>query len=89
MLCSICCRAGWRGVVYPAWRARALAARAAAGPGRAEEMRESAATVEEAGIDPLMTRMTVLRQVDAARHRAALNHAGLAPLLDAMLSEAP
>ena len=56
---------------------------------RAEEMRESAATVAEAGIDPLMTRMTVLRQEDAARHRAALSGQGLAALLDAMLSEAP
>ena len=76
----------------PDWEARArymISRSIEHGIRRAEEMRESAATVEEAGIDPLMTRMTVLRQVDAARHRAALNHAGLAPLLDAMLSEAP
>jgi len=76
----------------PDWEARArymISRSIEHGVRRAEEMCESAATVEEAGIDPLMTRMTVLRQEDAARHRAALIHAGLAPLLDAMLSEAP
>jgi len=76
----------------PDWegRARYMISRSVEhGVRRAEEMRESAATVAEAGVDPLMTRMTVLRQEDAARHRAALIHAGLAPLLDAMLSEAP
>ena len=76
----------------PDWesRARYMISRSVEhGVRRAEEMRESAATVAEAGVDPLMTRMTVLRQEDAARHRAALIHAGLAHLLDAMLSEAP
>ncbi len=56
---------------------------------RAEEMRESVATVADAGIEPLMTRMTVLRQEAAARHRAALSEPGLAALLDTMLREMP
>ena len=54
---------------------------------RAEEMRESAATVADAGVEPLMTRMTALRQDRAAAHIAALSHTGLAPMLDAILQE--
>ena len=54
---------------------------------RAEEMRESAATVQEAGVEPLMTRTTALRQDKAAAHIAALSQTGLAPMLDAILQE--
>jgi 3-hydroxyisobutyrate dehydrogenase-like beta-hydroxyacid dehydrogenase len=52
---------------------------------RAEEMREAAQTVAEAGVAPLMSRATAERQDQAAAHRAALAQAGdLGRLLDAI-----
>jgi 3-hydroxyisobutyrate dehydrogenase-like beta-hydroxyacid dehydrogenase len=51
---------------------------------RAEEMREVARTVQEAGIEPWMTRACVQRQEWAPRHWAALEHETIAPFLDAM-----
>ncbi|MEZ5653001.1 MAG: DUF1932 domain-containing protein [Burkholderiaceae bacterium] len=51
---------------------------------RAEEMREVARTVQEAGVEPWMTRACVERQEWAPRHWAALEHDTIAPFLDAM-----
>lgn len=53
---------------------------------RAEEMREVAVTVEQAGIAPLMSTACVARQAWAPRHRAALAHARLGEMLDAILA---
>ena len=52
---------------------------------RAEEMREVARTVTEAGLDPLMSAACAERQQWAARFGDALAHAGLGPMLDEML----
>jgi 3-hydroxyisobutyrate dehydrogenase-like beta-hydroxyacid dehydrogenase len=54
---------------------------------RAEEMREAARTVQEAGVEPLMATATALRQDWAATHRAALKAHGLKPMLDAIAAE--
>jgi 3-hydroxyisobutyrate dehydrogenase-like beta-hydroxyacid dehydrogenase len=55
------------------------------GARRAEEMRESAKTVAEAGIAPLMALATAEREDWAAAHRYALAHAGdLGAMLDAI-----
>jgi 3-hydroxyisobutyrate dehydrogenase-like beta-hydroxyacid dehydrogenase len=59
---------------------------------RAEEMREAARTVAEAGIEPLMARATVERQEWAAARRAGLGEGvleggELGPLLDAILAQ--
>jgi 3-hydroxyisobutyrate dehydrogenase-like beta-hydroxyacid dehydrogenase len=55
---------------------------------RAEEMREAAATVAEAGIQPLMSLATAERQDFTAAHKAALAHSGdLARMLDAILND--
>ncbi|MEZ5660010.1 MAG: DUF1932 domain-containing protein [Burkholderiaceae bacterium] len=56
---------------------------------RAEEMREVARTVQEAGIEPWMTRACVERQEWAPRHWAALEHETIAPFLDAMRAQTP
>jgi 3-hydroxyisobutyrate dehydrogenase-like beta-hydroxyacid dehydrogenase len=53
---------------------------------RAEEMREVALTVDEAGIGSWMSRAAVERQEWAARHPDALSHAALEPMLDALLA---
>lgn len=53
---------------------------------RAEEMREVARTVEEAGIEPWMTRACVERQSWAPQFTAALGHEALAPFLDEILA---
>jgi 3-hydroxyisobutyrate dehydrogenase-like beta-hydroxyacid dehydrogenase len=53
---------------------------------RAEEMREAAMTVSEAGIEALMSGACASRQELAPRHSAALQHAELAPMLDAILT---
>lgn len=57
------------------------------GARRAEEMREVANTVAEAGVAPLMSRAAAERQDWAAAHRSALSAETLAALLDAVLSE--
>jgi hypothetical protein len=54
---------------------------------RAEEMRESARTVAEAGIEPLMATATAERQDWAATHKAALSAATLPGMLDAITAE--
>jgi 3-hydroxyisobutyrate dehydrogenase-like beta-hydroxyacid dehydrogenase len=54
---------------------------------RAEEMREVARTVRDAGIDPWMSTACVQRQQWAATHAAALAAPGLDQVLDAVLAE--
>jgi 3-hydroxyisobutyrate dehydrogenase-like beta-hydroxyacid dehydrogenase len=54
------------------------------GARRAEEMREAAQTVSEAGLDPLMSVACAGRQEWAPQFEPALEHSALAPLLDAM-----
>ncbi|MCH8333403.1 DUF1932 domain-containing protein [Candidatus Sumerlaeota bacterium] len=55
------------------------------GARRAQEMREAARTVKEAGIEPLMSMATAARQDWSAAHRDAFVHADdLARMLDAM-----
>ena len=54
------------------------------GTRRAEEMREAAETVEEAGIAPLMVSATAERQDWAAAFKSALSEPDLAHLLDAV-----
>ncbi|WP_337187212.1 DUF1932 domain-containing protein [Phenylobacterium sp.] len=56
------------------------------GARRAEEMREAARTVEEAGVDGLMSRAAAARQAWAANHRDALSNS-LATTLDALRNE--
>jgi 3-hydroxyisobutyrate dehydrogenase-like beta-hydroxyacid dehydrogenase len=51
---------------------------------RAEEMREAARTVAEAGVEPLMSLAAAARQDWAAAHREALSEKGLEPMLDAI-----
>jgi 3-hydroxyisobutyrate dehydrogenase-like beta-hydroxyacid dehydrogenase len=53
---------------------------------RAEEMREVARTVGDAGVDPWMSSACGTRQHWAAAHRGSLAHDALEPLLDAMLA---
>ena len=53
---------------------------------RAEEMREAAQAVAEAGVDPLMSLACATRQDWAAAHRPAASPASLASLLDAVLA---
>ena len=59
------------------------------GKRRAEEMREVAATVGEAGIDPLMSSAIAARQDWAARHVAAARLQPLTELLDTVLASVP
>jgi 3-hydroxyisobutyrate dehydrogenase-like beta-hydroxyacid dehydrogenase len=54
---------------------------------RAEEMREVAKTVAEAGVAPLMSRAAAERQDWAATHHSALSADSLAALLDSILRE--
>jgi len=56
---------------------------------RAEEMREVARTVAEAGIDPWMSDACAQRQEWAAAHAGARDRSPLAPLLDAVLAAMP
>jgi 3-hydroxyisobutyrate dehydrogenase-like beta-hydroxyacid dehydrogenase len=56
------------------------------GKRRAEEMREVAATVAEAGVEPLMTRACVERQEWAAKHRG-MEGVTLAETLDRILEQ--
>jgi 3-hydroxyisobutyrate dehydrogenase-like beta-hydroxyacid dehydrogenase len=53
---------------------------------RAEEMREVAETVRDAGIEPWMSSACAARQDWAAHHRAAAEREALDDLLDAMLA---
>lgn len=55
------------------------------GARRAEEMREAARTVADAGIEPLMAAATAKRQDETAEFKAALAHSDeLGPMLDAI-----
>jgi 3-hydroxyisobutyrate dehydrogenase-like beta-hydroxyacid dehydrogenase len=54
------------------------------GTRRAEEMREAAMTVSEAGVEPTMSEAVAARQDWAARYRIAAAEKTLAPMLDAM-----
>ena len=56
------------------------------GARRAEEMREAARTVAEAGIEPLMASATAERQDWAARHRAAKDEPDVARMVDRIRS---
>ena len=56
---------------------------------RAEEMREVVRTIEEAGLEPWMSRGCVERQQWAAGHADSLRHEPLAELLDDMLARIP
>jgi len=53
---------------------------------RAEEMREAAATLAEAGVEPLMARATAEREDWAAAYKHALKETDLGALLDAIRS---
>ncbi len=57
------------------------------GARRAEEMREAAKTVQEAGLAPLMSAACAERQEWAALHKGALNETDLGAMLDALLEE--
>ncbi len=54
---------------------------------RAEEMREVARTVDEAGVGSWMSSAAALRQDWAAGHSAALGHEALEPMLDAIIAQ--
>lgn len=54
---------------------------------RAEEMREVAATVREAGLEPLMSSATAERQDWAAAHKSALANQQLSAILDRILKD--
>jgi 3-hydroxyisobutyrate dehydrogenase-like beta-hydroxyacid dehydrogenase len=54
---------------------------------RAEEMREVAKTVAEAGVDPWMSDAAVERQAWAADRKSALSNETLSALLDSVLQE--
>ncbi len=56
------------------------------GERRAEEMREVAQTVAQAGFEPLMSSACALRQDWAPQHAAALGHATLPDMLDAIIA---
>ncbi len=56
---------------------------------RAEEMVEAAATVAEAGLEPVMARATVVRQRWAARFADARDAGSTTGILDAVLAAAP
>ncbi len=59
------------------------------GKRRAEEMRQVAATVREAGLEPWMSSSCAERQAWAAHHRPALANTNLKNLLDAVLANVP
>lgn len=59
------------------------------GTRRAEEMREVARAVADAGLDPLMSAACAERQDWAAAYGAMAGEESLAPLLDAMLARIP
>ncbi|HWA22229.1 MAG TPA: DUF1932 domain-containing protein [Caulobacterales bacterium] len=57
------------------------------GARRAEEMREVAKTVQEAGLDPLMSAACAARQDWAALHKNALSESDLGAMLDHLLRD--
>ena len=57
------------------------------GSRRAEEMREAAVTVHDAGIDPLMSTATAKRQEWASNFSTALNYRDLSNFLDSILTD--
>jgi Domain of unknown function (DUF1932) len=59
------------------------------GQRRAEEMREAARTVAEAGFEPWMSRGCVERQAWAAGHAQALREEALNDMLDSLLAQTP
>lgn len=59
------------------------------GKRRAEEMRQVASTVREAGLEPWMSSSCAERQAWAAPHRPALANTNLKNLLDAVLANVP
>ncbi len=59
------------------------------GQRRAEEMREAARTVAEAGFEPWMSRGCVERQAWASGHAQALSATGLTEMLDNLLAQVP
>ena len=74
-------------VPLPDWpdKARYMISRAIEhGTRRAEEMREAAKTVSEAGLDPLMSAATAARQDWASGFKSALDEASLHAMLDAV-----
>jgi hypothetical protein len=54
---------------------------------RAEEMREVAKTVQEAGLEPLMSAACAERQDWSALHKGALGEAELGAMLDHLLRD--
>ena len=56
---------------------------------RAEEMREAARTVAEAGLEPWMSRGCAERQQWAATHAESLSHEALKDMLDDVLARTP
>lgn len=56
---------------------------------RAEEMREAARTVAEAGLEPWMSRGCVGRQQWSGEHAQALRHPDLTDMLDDLLAQTP
>jgi 3-hydroxyisobutyrate dehydrogenase-like beta-hydroxyacid dehydrogenase len=58
------------------------------GTRRAEEMREVAQTVRDAGVQPLMSSATAKRQDWAAEYKSALSEPGLGEMLDRILDGA-
>ncbi len=54
------------------------------GTRRAEEMREAAETVHEAGLEPLMANATAMREDWAAQFKSALTETNLGAMLDAI-----
>lgn len=76
---------------HPDWRehARYMIARTLQhGPRRAEEMREAARTVADAGVDPWMTNATVMRQAYAGSLSAHEGHGDLSATLRFMRKQA-
>lgn len=74
---------------HPDWReqARYMISRSIEhGVRRAEEMREAANTVAEAGIEPWMSEAVARRQASASEFTGALAHTELDPLLDELLA---
>ncbi len=69
---------------WPALARYMIARTLAHGARRAEEMREVAATMAEAGVEPLMSAATAERQDWAAQLAAALSEEDLEAMLDAM-----
>jgi 3-hydroxyisobutyrate dehydrogenase-like beta-hydroxyacid dehydrogenase len=81
-----------RSLVLEDWRSsgRYMISRALLhGRRRAEEMREAARTVEEAGLEPRMSGACVGWQAWAGEHTGAASHEDLEAMLDALLAKQP